>query len=164
MEGHIIYNPESVNDKEKLSRIVLSPRDIDPVTNYPKDTFISLRQGEEGISFLRFDYMGEQQFMESGHQRAALYNGNNKKKKYSFVGWMEGIAEEIKALAPNKIHINVNEPDMGGKTKCRLPKHPKNSDLTAKKKLDLVGFAWILVGFYPLKTPFFALKSWILVG
>ncbi len=128
MEGHIIYNPESVNDKEKLSRIVLSPRDIDPVTNYPKDTFISLRQGEEGISFLRFDYMGEQQFMESGHQRAALYNGNNKKKKYSFVGWMEGIAEEIKALAPNKIHINVNEPD----------KRPEHVNIEFHKKGDIV--------------------------
>jgi len=80
MEGHIIYKPESVNDKEKLSRIVLSPRDIDPVTNYPKDTFISLRQGEEGISFLRFDYMGEQQFMESGHQRRTLQWQQQKEK------------------------------------------------------------------------------------
>jgi hypothetical protein len=40
------YNADSVNSSERLARIVLSPRDIDPVTNYPKDTFIGLRQDE----------------------------------------------------------------------------------------------------------------------
>ena len=46
------YNADSVNSAERLARIVLSPRDIDPVTNYPKDTCVGLRQDETGISFL----------------------------------------------------------------------------------------------------------------
>ena len=45
------YNTDSVNSDERLARIVLSPRDIDPMTNYPKDTFVGLRQDETGISF-----------------------------------------------------------------------------------------------------------------
>lgn len=104
------YLANSVDGDELLSRIVLSPKDLDPVTNYPKDTFIGLRQDEEGISFLRFDFMGKQRFMESGNQRAAMYNRNSKKNKYSFVGWMEGVAKEIENLSPGRILINVNDP------------------------------------------------------
>ncbi|MCR5456111.1 MAG: hypothetical protein K6F33_14100 [Bacteroidales bacterium] len=122
------YSPDLVNDDEKLSRIVLSPRDIDPVTNYPKDSFIGLRQDEEGISFLRFDFIGEELFRKRGLQRAALYNSNNKKKKYSFVGWMEGIVKEIKSLAPNQINIMVNEPD----------KNPEHVNIVFNKNGNLV--------------------------
>ena len=105
------YPTDRVEKTERLSRIVLSPKDIDPVTGYPKDSFLSLRQDEEGVSFLRFDFMGEDAFFKCGHQRAALYNGNSKKKKYTFAGWMEGIAEEIEALFPGRIAIKVNAPD-----------------------------------------------------
>ena len=105
------YLANKVNDDEKLSRIVLSPKDIDPVSNYPKDTFLGLRQDEEGISFLRMDFMGEEHFIECGLQRAAMYNGNSKKKKYSFVGWMEGFANEIENLSPGRILVNVNDPE-----------------------------------------------------
>ena len=104
------YNADSVNSAERLARIVLSPRDIDPLTNYPKDTFVGLRQDETGISFLRFDLMGEETFRQSGILRANLYNGKSKKKRYAFAGWMEGIACEIEALAPGKIQITVNNP------------------------------------------------------
>jgi len=107
----IQYSPDRVEKTERLSRIVLSPKDIDSVTNYPKDTFLSLRQDEEGVSFLRLDFMGNDSFLECGRQRAALYNGNSKKKKYTFVGWMEGIVEEIEALSPGKIVVKVNAPD-----------------------------------------------------
>lgn len=122
------YLANSVNGDEKLSRIVLSPKDIDPISNYPKDTFIGLRQDEEGISFLRFDFMGKQWFIESGLQRAAMYNGNSKKKKYSFVGWMEGIAKEIENLSPGKILINVNDPDH----------RPEHVNIEFLKKGDIV--------------------------
>lgn len=122
------YLANSVNGDEKLSRIVLSPKDIDPITNYPKDTFIGLRQDEEGISFLRFDYMGKQRFIESGLQRAAMYNGNSKKKKYTFVGWMEGIAKEIENLSPGKILIKVNDPDH----------RPEHVNIEFLKKSDIV--------------------------
>ena len=94
------FKADIVSSDERLARIVLSPRDIDPVTNYPKDTFIGLRQDETGISFLRFDLMGEEAFRQSGIVRADLYNGKSKKKRYAFVGWMEGVACEIEALAP----------------------------------------------------------------
>ena len=104
------YNADSVNSSERLARIVLSPRDIDPVTNYPKDTFIGLRQDETCISFLRFDLMGEDAFRQSGIVRADLYNGKSKKKRYAFVGWMEGVACEIESLSPGKIQITVNNP------------------------------------------------------
>ena len=122
------YPTDHVEKSERLSRIVLYPKDIDPTTNYPKDTFLSLRQDEEGISFLRFDFMGEDSFIGSGHQRAALYNSNSKRKKYAFVGWMEGIAEEIEALSPGRIAIKVNAPDT-------RPEHVnihflKNGDIT----------------------------------
>lgn len=96
---------------EKLARIVLSPRDIEPTTKYPKDSFVTLRQDEEGISFLRFDYMGEDKFRKSGEERAALFNKNLKKPKYAFAGWMESTAGEMIALAPNIISIEVNDPD-----------------------------------------------------
>lgn len=108
--GNENLSSEYVKGNEKLSRIVLSPRDIDPLTHNPKESFIGLRQDEEGISFLRFDFMGETQFRQSGLSRAAIYNGNSKKKHYTFVGWMEGIADEIIALSPNMIYINVNDP------------------------------------------------------
>ena len=85
------FNAGSVNSSERLARIVLSPRDIDPVTNYPKDTFIGLRQDETGISFLRFDLMGEEAFRQSGIVRADLYNAKSRKKRYAFAGWMEGV-------------------------------------------------------------------------
>lgn len=41
-----------INGKEIIARIVLAPKDIDVVTGYPKDIFISLRANERGISFL----------------------------------------------------------------------------------------------------------------
>ena len=110
MELTTPFNADVVNSCERLARIVLSPRDIDPMTNYPKDTFIGLRQDETGISFLRFDLMGEEAFRQSGMLRATLYNGKSKKKRYAFAGWMEGIASEIEALAPGKIQITVNNP------------------------------------------------------
>jgi hypothetical protein len=110
MEFSDHYKADCVNSSERLARIVLSPRDLDPVTNYPKDTFIGLRQDETGISFLRFDLMGEEAFRRSGIERAALYNGKSKKKHYAFAGWMEGVASEIKALAPGEIQITVNSP------------------------------------------------------
>jgi len=47
------YNADSVNPAERLARIVLSPRDIAPVTNYPKDTFVGLRQDETQLLFRR---------------------------------------------------------------------------------------------------------------
>ena len=65
----------TVSPDERLARIVLSPRDIDPVTNKPKDSFISLRNPENGISFLRLDYMGIDSFLQSAANRADLYNG-----------------------------------------------------------------------------------------
>lgn len=111
MSNKMRYSLNQVNESERLARIVLSPKDIDPVTNYPKDSFLSLRQDEQGISFLRFDFIGEDAFKKSGLQRAELYNGSSKKKKYTFAGWMEGVAEEIVALSPGKILINVNDPD-----------------------------------------------------
>lgn len=111
MEQSKQYFSNQVQSGEKLARIVLSPKDIDPVTDYPKDTFIGLRQDENGISFLRFDFMGKDRFIECGLQRAALYNGNSKKKKYSFAGWMEGKCGEIATLFHGKVRINVNEPD-----------------------------------------------------
>ena len=110
MEVTTPFKVDIVNSDERLARIVLSPRDIDPVTNYPKDTFIGLRQDETGISFLRFDLMGEETFRQSGIERADLYNGKSKRKRYAFAGWMEGVASEIEALAPGKIQITVNNP------------------------------------------------------
>lgn len=110
MEQDTDYKKEDVSANERLARIVLAPKDIDPVTNYPKDTFIGLRQDEEGISFLRLDYMGVDEFCQRGRQRADLYNGRAKKKRYSFIGWMEGIVHEIEALAPGRISIVVNHP------------------------------------------------------
>ena len=112
MKTDLHYSANKVCPDERLARIVLSPRDIDQVTGRPKDTFIGLRQNESGISFLRKDYMGETNFRKSGLDRATLYNGNSKKKRISFVGWVEGVACEIEALAPGVIHINVNEPNI----------------------------------------------------
>ena len=52
MKHNAAYKDEKVDESERFGRIVLTPRDIDPVTNYPKDSFIGLRHGESGISFL----------------------------------------------------------------------------------------------------------------
>jgi hypothetical protein len=111
MEQEERYSRASVDAVEKLARIALSPKDIDPETNYPKDSFITLRSAEEGVSFLRFDYMGEESFRKSGEERAALYNKNQKRPKYAFVGWMEAIAEEIVSLSPDVIILKVNDPE-----------------------------------------------------
>ena len=102
-------SPTKVSLSERLARIVLSPRDLDAVTGQPKDSFISLREGETGISFLRFDWMGETAFLQSGHLRADLYNKSRKKQRYSFVGWMQGTAEDIIGLSPETITIVVDE-------------------------------------------------------
>ena len=101
----------TVSPDERLARIVLSPRDIDPVTNKPKDSFISLRNQENGISFLRLDYMGIDSFLQSAANRADLYNKSLKKPKYAFVGWMESSAGDIMSLSPKHITIVVNAPD-----------------------------------------------------
>ena len=98
-----------VSLSERLARIVLSPRDLDAVTGRPKDSFISLREGETGISFLRIDWMGEVAFLESGHLRANLYNKGSRKQRYSFVGWMQGVVKDIVGLSPETITIEVDE-------------------------------------------------------
>jgi len=111
MEVKAEYLRNQVSVNEKLARIVLSPRDIDPITKYPKDSFITLRTAEGGISFLRFDFMGEDVFRQSGEARATLYNSNLKKPKYAFEGWMEAIVGDILAIALDVISIEVNNPD-----------------------------------------------------
>ena len=99
-----------VDDNERVARIVLSPRDIDECTGAPKANFISLRNNETGISFLRLDYMGEGAFMTRGFERADNYNKHSKKIQYEFVGWMEGLVSDIKALAPEIITITIDNP------------------------------------------------------
>ena len=102
-------SPFEVSFSERLARIVLSPRDLDAVTGRPKDSFISLREGETGISFLRFDWMGEVAFLQSGQLRADLYNKGTKKQRYSFAGWMQGVVKDIIGLSPETISIVVDE-------------------------------------------------------
>ena len=128
MEQKKNYAVDIVNLDEKLARIVLYPRDIDPETNYPKDSFISLRREEEGISFLRFDYMGEGAFRKSGRARETQYNKNQKKAKYKFVGWMEGSAGDILAVAPDMISFDIN----GGQGR------PEHVNVVFKKDGDIV--------------------------
>lgn len=101
---------DKVDESELLARIVLDPKDIDKETGYPKESFISLRNEEEGISFLRFDYLGEDDFQTHAIDRESFYNKNKRKKKYTFVGWMQGVAQNIKALAPDVIELTVDNP------------------------------------------------------
>ena len=103
MEQETKLQSDKVCGEEILARIALAPRDIDSETGLPKDSFISLRNEEGGISFLRFDYLGYDEFVVRGLERESKYNSNKKQKKYSFVGWMEGVAKDIKALAPDII-------------------------------------------------------------
>lgn len=123
-----VYPLDSVNHEEKLARIVLSPRDIDPITNYPKDSFISLRKEERGVSFLRLDMMGRAGFVKSGLDRESFYNKNQKKKRFSFVGWMEGFAKEIKSLAPEMIYFEINDSE----------NNPEHVNVTFRKDGDIV--------------------------
>lgn len=60
--------------------------------------------------------MGEEVFRQRGLHRADIYNGKNKKKRYAFAGWMEGVAKEIEALAPGRIAVVVDNP-------ARSPEH-----------------------------------------
>lgn len=83
------YSAFEVSADEKLARIILYPRDIDAITGLPKESFITLRSGESGISFLRFDYMGEEAFRKSGETRASFYNKGLKKTQV-FVRRMDG--------------------------------------------------------------------------
>ena len=107
MEQETKLQSNKVCEEEILARIALAPRDIDPETGLPKDSFISLRNEEGGISFLRFDYLGYDEFVVRGLERESKYNSNKKQKKYTFVGWMEGVAKDIKALAPDIIENDV---------------------------------------------------------
>ncbi len=111
MEKSVLYLKNEVGKDERLARIVLSPRDIDPITNYPKESFITLRNQEGGISFLRFDYLGEDLFRSKGKERATFFNRNLKKSKYTFAGWMEGKVNEIISLSPNVITIEIDDPE-----------------------------------------------------
>lgn len=112
MGGSVVqYDAYWVSPNEKLARIVLSPRDLDPLTNYPKDSFITLRDSEGGISFLRLDYLGKETFCQKGEERASLYNKNLKKPKYMFAGWMEATVDEILSIDPEKIGISVDSPN-----------------------------------------------------
>lgn len=109
MEQETKLQPDIVCEEEVLARIALAPRDIDSDTGLPKDSFISLRNEEGGISFLRFNYLGYDEFIARGLERESKYNSS--KKKYSFVGWMEGVAKDIKALAPDIIEFTIDKPE-----------------------------------------------------
>ena len=109
MEQATKLQSDKVCEEEVLARIALAPRDIDSETGLPKDSFISLRNEEGGISFLRFDYLGYDEFVTRGLERESKYN--RKQKKYAFVGWMEGVAKDIKALAPDIIEFTIDKPD-----------------------------------------------------
>jgi hypothetical protein len=122
------YPLDSVNPEENLARIVLSPKDIDPITNYPKDSFISLRKEERGVSLLRLDMMGRAGFVKSGLDRESFYNKNQKKKHFSFVGWMEGFAKDIKCLAPEMICFEINDSE----------NNPEHVNVTFRKDGDVV--------------------------
>jgi hypothetical protein len=63
-QGRVLVD-DKIADEERLGRTVLSPRDIDSETGYPKENFITLRLNEQGISFLRIDYLGEQSFSKN---------------------------------------------------------------------------------------------------
>ena len=125
-------SPFEVSFSERLARIVLSPRDLDAVTGHPKDSFISLREGETGISFLRFDWMGETAFLNSGHLRADLYNKGTRRQRYSFVGWMQGLVQDIIALSPETISVVVDEARPEHVNVCFL----KDGDLIKGKVTD----------------------------
>ena len=111
MEQETKLQSDIVCDGEILARIALAPRDIDSDTGLPKDSFISLRNEEGGISFLRFDYLGYDEFLAKGLEREFKYNSKKKQKKYSFVGWMEGVAKDIKTLAPDIIEFTIDKPE-----------------------------------------------------
>ena len=111
MEQEIKLQSDIVCEEEILARIALAPRDIDSDKGLPKDSFISLRNEEGGISFLRFNYLGSDEFLARGLERESKYNSNKKQKKYSFVGWMEGVAKDIKALAPDIIEFTIDKPE-----------------------------------------------------
>lgn len=96
------------DSSERIGRVVLSPRDVDLETGYPKENFITLRLDEDGISFLRIDYLGEEVFLQKCKEREQLYN--RKKKKQSFVGWMEAKVGEIVSIDPERIFPDIPEP------------------------------------------------------
>lgn len=97
-----------VDINERVGRIVLSPRDVDLETGWPKENFITLRLNEDGISFLRIDYLGEEIFLQKCKERELLYN--RKKKKQSFVGWMEDTVRDIVSVDSNRIFTDIPDP------------------------------------------------------
>ena len=107
-----------IGQEEDLARIVLAPRDIDPQTGYPKDSFISLRADERGISFLRLQWMGKEAFIDRGFCRAEHYNRNQKKKQYEFAGWMEATVKDIQSLAPKIIKLVIDDPELAPEHVC----------------------------------------------
>jgi len=98
-----------VSDHENIIRLILSPKNIEEDGTL-KPSFITLRKDEEGISFLRLDFMGRESVIEKGNARANMYSKPSKKQK--LYGWAKAIAKEITDIAPETISLKIDEPDI----------------------------------------------------
>ena len=92
-----------ITDDERLARCVFSPRHIDPITHTLRANFIFLRQGENDISFIRYDKAGHSEVVEWG---------SNLMKRQSLYALAVGITGELRQIS-NDITItadNINNP------------------------------------------------------
>ncbi len=118
---------DTLCNEERIVRLVLSPNDVDEETGLPLQAFISLRKNEKGISFLRLDLIGKDAVIANGKDREAKFNFNHEEKN-TFVGWLQGIVGDIRAIDPQVIRIVVNN----------LEKKPEHAEIRFHKDGELV--------------------------
>jgi len=104
----------TVNEDEKIIRYILTPKHIDPDTDGLVENFVTLRQDEDGVSCIRFDYIGgEKNCIADGNKFANVFNkpkknGQLPKKLQSLYGWASWNAKQILDLDRDVISFSVD--------------------------------------------------------
>lgn len=108
------YSRKNIDGEERIARFILKPRDWDMDDDVLAANFVSLRDGEDGVSCVRYDYLGgETGVIQHGTEHAMRVTRGTQKDKpdapiQQLVGWGHCTVDEIIALDPKVISFQVD--------------------------------------------------------
>lgn len=109
-----IYSDKTIDGDERIARFILRPKDWDMDDDILAANFVSLRDGESGVSCVRYDYLGgKANVVQQGTKHAervtrGMQRTNSKAPNQRLAGWGHCTVEEIIVLDPEVISFEVD--------------------------------------------------------
>lgn len=108
------YSDITISSDERIARFILKPKDWDMDDDVLAANFVHLREGESGVSCVRYDYLGgEASVFQHGITHAVrvtrgMQKSNPNASVQQLAGWGYCTVEDIIALDPEVISFDVD--------------------------------------------------------